>query len=289
MAVGAVCFIQIGAASALTLIGAVGVVTALALRNGIAGLVLVAVTRPPVHRMSAAAWGWALLFGAVMTLHGLSVYASISLLPLGVAVAVALLGPLLLAVVRLGWRRGMPSAVAAAVGVVLLVEPFSGGSVPLAGLLSGFACAACWAAYLVLAARVGALLPSASGLALALCATVIPLGLVCAGTHAWEGVRLADVRLAASIAVLGTAIPLAMETLALKRIPVGVMGLLMSLEPAAAALAGGVLAGQALRASAVAGVALVVLASAIASVGSPPSPPPELSEPALVAPPTAPR
>jgi inner membrane transporter RhtA len=76
------------------------------------------------------------------------------------------------------------------------------------------------------------------------------------------------VAVAAAVGVLSSAIPYALELEALRRMPVGVFGVLMSLEPAAGALAGLVVLGEELAAREVVAVALVIAASAGAAYGA---------------------
>jgi inner membrane transporter RhtA len=122
-----------------------------------------------------------------------------------------------------------------------------------------------WGAYILVNARVGRAYERGTGLALAMCVSsvaVLPFGLVAGGSQLLHpGVLLAG----CAVGMLSSAIPYSFEIEALRRIAPSVFGVLMSLEPGMAALAGAIVLGQALGVRALAGIALVVVASVGAS------------------------
>ena len=125
-----------------------------------------------------------------------------------------------------------------------------------------------WGAYILINARVGRAFEGASGLALAMCVAAVvaaPIGLADAGAHLFEPETLA---LGAAVGLLSSAIPYTLELEALRRIAPHVFGVLMSLEPGVAALAGLIVLGQSLGTRAVLGIALVTVASVGASRGA---------------------
>jgi inner membrane transporter RhtA len=153
----------------------------------------------------------------------------------------------------------------AVAGIVALTR---GGGEPISGLGVFFALlAGClWGCYILLSARVGRAFERGAGLTLALCVASIvtlPVGIADAGSHLIQPRSLA---LGAAVGILSSAIPFSFEMEALRRIAASVFGVLMSLEPGMAALAGFVILGQQLSARAVAGIALVVAASVGASL-----------------------
>src|SRR5579884_2822462 len=87
-------------------------------------------------------------------------------------------------------------------------------------------------------------------------------GAVAGGAHLLEARTLA---LGAVVGMLSSAIPYSFEIEAMRRIAPAGFGVLMSLEPGMAAIAGLVVLGQGLSARSVAGIALVVCASVGAS------------------------
>ena len=200
-------------------------------------------------------------FGAALGLMNWSFYEAIDRIPLGVAVTIEFAGPLLVAVI--GSRRpldGVWIALAAA-GIVVLVDP-GGGSMDAAGVGFAVAAAACWMAYIYLSKRTGAAFPGGSGLALAMAVgalIVLPAGVIQA-----EG-ALAEPDLLGSalvVALASSVLPYSLEIEALRRLPEAVFGVLMSLDPAVAALAGLVVLDQDLGARELIAIAMVVVASA---------------------------
>ena len=254
---------QFGGALAATLIPRIGPTGSVLLRLGIATVILCAVVRPRLAGRSRRAWATVLLFGLALGLMNWTFYGSLAHLPIGVAVTIEFIGPLTLATVLSRRLRDFVAVGAAAVGVVLISEALQ---VPLAeldwaGILLALAAGACWAAYVVLSGRTGAEFEGLDGLAIALVvATLVVLPVGATSVHGWDGEVLA---LGLGIAVLSSLIPYSFELLALRRLSARVFGVLLSLEPVAAAGAGLLVLGQRLNATQLAGMALVVLASAI--------------------------
>ncbi len=258
--------IQFGGAITVGLIDRLGVVWTLAARNVSAGIVLLLITRPPVRRILRQRGRLVMGFATVITVNGLALYIAIARLPLGVVVAIAFAGPLTLTVVRAHSPRSPIYALLACVGVLLIVDPFGATEdFDVIGLSAAALGALGWAAYLLMSARAGDVLGGTDGLAvaLALSATgLLPVALIIG--PAGEGAPVLTVAVAA-VAVSSTAFPFAMETLALMRLPIGLVGILASTEPAVAAVTGFLVAGQALSLSSVSGISLIVLASVAAS------------------------
>ncbi len=261
----AVASVQLGGALAATLLPLVGVVGSVALRLTLAALMLCAVVRPRLRGRSRADWGVVLLFSLALTAMNLTFYGSLTRLPIGVAVTVEFLGPLALAAVLSRRVRDLAAVGAALVGVVLISEALTTpwGDLDLVGIGLAAAAGACWAAYIVLSRRTGARFEGLDGIALCMLigsVLTLPVGLVTAGSALWEPEALAR---GLGIALLSSAIPYSLELVALRRLAAGTFGVLLSLEPAAAALAGLLVLGQVLGGVQVAGMALVVLASVL--------------------------
>jgi inner membrane transporter RhtA len=259
--------LQVGAAFAVTLFDELGPGGAAFLRLALAAIVLWAIWRPRVRSHPAADLRLAASFGVALGLMNWSIYESMSRIPLGVAVTIEFAGPLLVAV--LGSRRPLDGlwVAVAAVGIVLLADP-SGGSVDGAGVLFALAAAACWMGYIHLGQRTGRVFPGGTGLALAMAVgalVVAPAGLVQGGGELLEPELLAA---GLVVALASSVLPYSLELEALRRLPAAVFGVLMSLEPAVAALAGFVVLGQELGARELAAIAMVVVASAGAAAFS---------------------
>lgn len=260
LVLGAIASVQFGSAIATTLFAQIGPGGAVWLRLLFGTLILVPLWRPQWRGRSARDLALAGLFGLVLASMNLSFYSSIHRIPLGIAVTLEFVGPLMVAIA--GSRRPLDLlwVAMAAAGILALtqggVHHLDGLGVALALLAGCF-----WAAYILINARVGRAFEGATGLSLAMCVGTLlmtPLGIAQGGSHLLEPRSLL---LGAAVGLLSSAIPYSFENEALRRIRPGVFGVLMSIEPAMAALAGFIVLGQGLTARAVVGIALVVVAS----------------------------
>ena len=256
----AIASVQLGSAAARTVFDEVGANGITLLRLGISALILVLIVRPRVRRWSRQQVGAALLLGLTMGAMNIVFYLSIRTVPLGVAVTVEFIGPLLVAVVQSRRLRDFVFVLLAAAGVVLL--GIDGGSdVPLGGLALALLAGLFWGGYILASARVGRLVPGLDGLAVALvvaAALALPLGAEGAAGALTDPVVL---MVGLAVALLSSVVPYGLELAALRRMPTRVFGILMSLEPAAAALAGLVVLGQQLAAREMVALVLVSVAS----------------------------
>jgi inner membrane transporter RhtA len=257
LVVVAVSSLQFGAGFAVTLFDELGPAGAAFLRLAIAAVVLVAIWRPRPH----GRLGLAAAFGVTLGLMNLCIYEAMDRIPLGIAVTIEFWGPLAVAVI--GSRRTLDLlwVALAAAGIVLLADP--GGSLDTAGVAFAFAAGGLWVGYILLSVRVGAVYPGGTGLAIAMvfgALVTLPFGV---GPDLFAPEMLAA---GAAVALASSVIPYSLELEALRRLPARVFGVLMSLEPAVAALAGLVVLGQALALDEWAAIALVVVASAGATM-----------------------
>ncbi|TRV74235.1 EamA family transporter [Streptomyces sp. 130] len=252
--------VQFGAAIAVLLMpraGALGVVT---LRLAAAALVLLVVCRPKLRGHSRADWGTVAAFGIAMGAMNTLFYQAVDRIPLGAAVTLEVLGPLALSVIASRRLVNVVWAALALGGVVLL----SGGGfdrLDAAGAAYALGAGAMWAAYIVFSARTGRRFPQADGLALAMVVAALlslPLGFMGAGTKLLDPTTLG---LGAAVAVLSSVLPYTLELIALRRLPAPTFAILMSLEPAIAAMAGFLILHQALSATDALAIALVIGAS----------------------------
>jgi inner membrane transporter RhtA len=258
--------VQTGSAIARTLFDELGAPGTTLLRVGLAALLLLAVVRPRVRTWTRRSWHAAALLGAAMAGMNLAFYLSLRTVPLGVAVTVEFVGPLLLALVQTRRLLDLLWALFAAGGVVLLgADPT--GDIPLSGLALALLAGLFWAGYILASAHVGQVLPGAGGLAVALgvaSVLVLPFG----ASGAAEVLDRPSLLLpAAAVALLSSVLAYGLELAALRSMPTRVFGILMSLEPGAAALAGLVVLGQQLGGREVAALLLVSLASAGVTLG----------------------
>jgi inner membrane transporter RhtA len=276
LVIGSVVSVQIGAALASHVIAGVGPAGAVVLRLAFAAVVLTVLWRPRVAREAlplVAAYG--LTLGAMNLLF----YEALSRAPLGVVVTVEFLGPLAVAIAGSRRARDLLAVVLAGTGIVLLAR--GAGAVNGFGLLLAALAGACWAAYILISAAVGRRHDDASPLAIAMwvgALACLPFG----ASGAWH----ADVHLlllGAVVALLSSVVPYTLELEALRRLPPRVFGVLMSMEPAVAALAGLVILGQALAPRQWAGIGCVIVACAAVTasrrvVNAHPAGPPRLDD-----------
>jgi inner membrane transporter RhtA len=257
----AIASVQVGSAVAKGVFDDLGAAGVTLLRLLLAALLLLAVTRPAVRAWDRRAWSAALLLGVAMAGMNLVFYLSLRTVPLGVAVTVEFLGPLLLAVAQTRRALDLVWALLAGLGVALL--GLGGGTgAPLSGLLLAFVAGLFWAGYIVATARVGQVLPGTGGLAVALAVGALLVAPFGTGGASAVLDRPALLVPALAVALLSSVVSYGLELAALRRIPVRVFGILMSLEPAGAALAGLVVLGEELGAREVVALLLVSLASA---------------------------
>jgi inner membrane transporter RhtA len=262
---GAIASVQFGSAIAATLFARVGPGGAVLLRILSASIVLLALWRPRLRGRTRRELILAGAFGLVLAGMNLTFYVALNRIPLGIAVSIEFLGPLAVAVGGSRRRIDLLWVALAALGILALTR---GGTHHLsaAGVAFALAAGCFWAAYILLNARVGRAFEGGTGLALAMgiaAVAAFPIGAIDGGAHLLEPRSLL---LGTAVGMLSSAIPYSFELEALRRIAVNVFGVLMSLEPAMAALAGSIVLGQALSPRALAGIALVIAASAGASV-----------------------
>jgi inner membrane transporter RhtA len=265
LVLGAIASVQFGAALAATLFARIGPAGTVWLRLLFGSIVLMAIARPSLRGRGRRELVLMVSFGLVLGAMNLSFYEALHRIPLGIAVSLEFVGPLTVAVA--GSRRAVDLLwVALAVGGIVALTHV-GGSHSLSALGVGLALLAgtFWGIYIVLNARLGQLYEGVSGLALALSVGALalaPLGLAEGGGQLWT---VESLLLGAAVGLLSSAIPYTFEMEALRRIAPPVFGVLMSIEPAVAALAGLAVLGQQLALRELVGIGLVVAASVGAS------------------------
>lgn len=259
LVLGSVVCVQFGQAIGATLFSEVGPAGVVSMRLGFAALVLLVLARPSFP----AAWSERLVvlgFGTAIAGMNL-VYPALLYLPLGLATSLQLLGPIVLALVLSKRLLHVGFALVAGAGVWLFYGP-GGHDYSLIGVLLALASGAAMAGYLLLSKRAGASAVTLGPLAWALlwaAILVMPLGV------AENGADLIHIRvllIGSTVAVLASVLPYSFEFIALRRLPPRTVGVMQSLEPAAAGLAGTLLLAQYLAPAQWVALLLVAAASA---------------------------
>ncbi len=256
----AVTSVQLGAAIAKQLFEAVGFGGVVFLRTFLGSAIFLLLVRPRLRGYSPSVYRLIVIYGVTIAANMLSFYAAIDRIPLGITVAIAFTGPLMVSI--LGSRRRIDFLwiVLAALGILLL-SPVTDAALDPLGLVLAFVCAAAWGIYILVTKRAGSLLPGNTLLALAMLAAALvsaPFGAVrAAGVLASPAL----IGTAVIVALLSSVIPFWLEFRALRSLAPRVFSLLLSLEPAAAAVMGWLVLHEHLSIETIAGIGMVSLAA----------------------------
>lgn len=263
---GSMVSVNTGAAIAKSLFPLIGSTGVTALRVGIATILLLAAFRPWRRPIARADIGNLLVYGLMLGCMNLLIYGAFQTIPIGVAVAIEVTGPLAVVVLHSRRARDFAWVACAVFGLYLLLplsDVFSHQSAPLApaGVAYAFGAALCWALYIVFGKRVAHMdgTQAVSWGMLAACFLALPLGVAHAGAKLFAPHVLA---VGVAIAVLSSGVPYLLEMTALRRLPHRVFGILVSSSPAIAALAGFVLLDERLTSVQWLAMALIIGASA---------------------------
>ncbi len=264
---GGIVSVQAGAALAKGLFPALGPIGTVGLRVVLSAIMLMAVFRPRLRALSAAQWRAVIPYGVILGTMNILFYLALSRIPLGVAVTVEFIGPLAVAV--FGSRRAVDIAwvILASAGIAL-ITPWSGGGTDAFGVALAFAAGGCWAAYILLGGRVSRIMPGGAAVAMGmLIASFVALPAAMA-TDGFAKLTLPLFVAGIGVALLSSAIPYTLEIIALRGLPARTFGILMSLEPAVAALLGVVVLHELLSTRQWVAVALIIAASTGATLTS---------------------
>lgn len=272
----AILSIQFGSALAKSLFSELGPWGVVSLRVTFSTLILFTIWQPRLHAEARKHYKLILAFGIAMAMMNSAFYAAINRIPLGVAIAIEFTGPLGLSILKSQrWLDGLWAALAV-IGILLLT-PLSGATLDPTGMALALLAGACWAMYIILAAKLGPALPGVEGLTWGLAVSsliLLPIGIVHAGSALLNPKLLA---LGAGVALLSTALPYACEIIALRSIPIKVFGVMLSIEPMVGVLAGFLILGETLSARSLIACLLVSIAAAGAARYQTPVPDPDIS------------
>jgi inner membrane transporter RhtA len=272
MATGSMVCVQIGLALSIGLMDRIGAEGSAWLRLAWAGLILLVIVRPRPSAFTRSTFTACVLLGVVTAGVTLLFMASVDRIPLGTAAALEFLGPLGVAVARGHGRHRIVWPGLAAVGVVLLTDPWAGTVDPI-GVLYALAAALCWAAYILLTQHVGDGVDGINGLAVSMPVAGVVATLV-AGPSVLAKMTPDILVIGIGLAVLLPVVPFALEMMSLRRLTTATFGTLMALEPAFAMIVGLVVLHQIPGPGGVFGICLVVAAGiGAARAGARTSPP----------------
>ena len=251
--------VQFGAGIAKTLFDEVAPTTIVWLRLATSAVVLLAIARPALRGRTRQDWQVVVTFGLILGLMNWSIYQSFARIPIGLAVTLEFVGPLTLAV--LGSRRARDLIWVGLAGLGVLLLGLQPGDLTWAGVGFALLAGACWAAYILLSAQTGRRWQGVDGLAIASVVAALLLTPLTLGRYADQ---LSDARIlviGALVGLLSSVIPYTCELVALRTLRPAVFSILMSLEPAAAALAGFIVLQELLSPVQLVAMACVVVAS----------------------------
>jgi len=259
---GSALSVQLGAATAALAFPVLGPAGVVAIRQWVAGAVLLSSVRPKFRSFTRRQWRPVLALALIFATMNLCLYVAIDTIGLGLAVTLEFLGPLSVALLASRRAVDLGCALAAAAAVVVLARPQA--TTDYAGIGLALLAAACWAGYILVNRVVGERLPGSQGPAAAATLSALlylPVGIWVLASHPLTAVALGR---AATAGVLCSALPMVIDLLALRRVPARFYGVFMSINPVFAALVGLVVLGQSLQAVDWLAIAAIVAANALA-------------------------
>ncbi|MDQ1141015.1 EamA family transporter [Pedobacter agri] len=253
--------VQCGAAIAKGLFPEIGAAATASIRIGLSAIILLVAFRPNLTKLNAKQWKYVILYGLSLGAMNMVFYMAIERIPIGLGVTLEFVGPLLLAIFSSKKAIDFIWIVLAAIGIAL-IAPWTSNGLNLTGVLLALLAGGFWAAYIILGGRISKIMKGGEAVAVGmLFATllILPFGIFSGGLNQLSPKLLG---LGASLALLSSAIPFTLEINALKQLPARTFSILMSLEPAMAALAAFVFLQEYLSLTECIAVACVVIASA---------------------------
>lgn len=263
----AIISVQSGAAIAKGLFPAIGAAGTASLRIGISALILLAVYRPNLKKITSDQWKLVIPYGLSLGAMNLIFYLSIERIPIGLAVTLEFIGPLLVAV--FGSKRIIDFfwVLLAAAGIVL-IAPWSNNGLDILGVLFALLAGALWAAYIVLGGKISKIMKGGDAVTVGMLFAsilIVPFGILGNGLSNLTPQLLG---LGVALALLSSAIPFTLEMKALGQLPARTFSILMSLEPAAASICAFIFLQEYLTFNEILAVIFVVIASAGSTITS---------------------
>jgi inner membrane transporter RhtA len=263
----AIISVQSGAAIAKGLFPIIGASGTASLRIAISALILLAVYKPNLFKITSEQWKFVIPYGLSLGAMNLIFYLAIERIPIGLAVTLEFIGPLLVAV--LGSKRIIDFlwVLLAAAGIIL-IAPWSNNGIDPVGVLFALLAGALWASYIVLGGKISKIMKGGEAVSTGMlfaALLIVPFGIIGNGLinltpNLWG--------LGIALALLSSAIPFTLEMKALGQMPARTFSILMSLEPAAAAISGLLFLQEYLSVNEILAVIFVIIASVGATLTS---------------------
>ena len=263
----AIISVQSGAAIAKSLFPTIGAAGTASLRIGISAIILLAVYRPNLRKITLDQWKFVLPYGLCLGAMNLVFYFAIERIPIGLAVTLEFIGPLMVAV--LGSKRIVDFlwVLLAAAGIIL-IAPWTTNGVDILGASLALLAGVFWAAYIILGGKISAIMKGGDAVATGMlfaALLVVPFGILGEGLNNLTPQLLG---MGIALALLSSAIPFTLEMKALGQLPARTFSILMSLEPAAASICAFIFLQEYLSFNEILAVAFVVTASAGSTITS---------------------
>ena len=256
----AIICVQGGASIAKQLFPAIGAIGTVTLRIVLSAIILMLINRPKFSQFTKQMWIYCGFYGTGLAVMNLIFYMAIQRIPLGLAVTVEFAGPLFLALALSRKLLDVVWALLACAGILLIV-PWNNDHVDLLGLGFAFLAGVFWALYIVMGGKVAKIMDGKD----AVTTGMLFASLVILPFTIWDGAVFSITPViflkGLGVAILSSALPFSLEMVALKKLPAKTFSILMSLEPAFAALSGLVFLSESLSFLQWISIACVIMAS----------------------------
>tara|TARA_R110002033_G_scaffold125347_9_gene167443 strand:+ start:1642 stop:2499 length:858 start_codon:yes stop_codon:yes gene_type:complete len=261
----AIISVQSGAAIAKTLFPILGATATASLRIGISAFILLCVYRPKIKLFSAPQWKLVIPYGLSLGAMNLIFYLAIERIPIGLAVTLEFIGPLVVAV--LGSKKIIEYLwVLLAAAGIMIIAPWKSDTVDLLGVIFALTAGAFWAAYIVLGGKVSKIMKGGDAVSVGMVFAsllILPFGFAGQG---FQFITVNYLYMGIALALLSSAIPFSLEMKALGQLSSQTFSILMSLEPAVASLCALLFLHEVLNTNEIIAVIFVVIASAGATL-----------------------
>lgn len=252
--------VQGGASVAKKLFPILGATGTTSLRIGLSAVLLNIINKPKISKFTKQEWFYCFLYGSSIALMNTLFYLAIQRIPLGLAVTIEFIGPLVLALALSRKLLDILWALLAALGILLIV-PWKTNDIDILGLACAFSAGIFWACYILMGSKVSKVMNTNDAVSVGLVFATIIVVPIALFTGGLENLSINTFLLGLLVAVLSSALPFSLDLLALKNLPAKAFSILTSLQPAFGALSGLLFLGEHLTLLQYLSILCVVLAS----------------------------